>query len=281
MTGPSESGKSKVGPNPYVGPRSFEEDEEANFFGRDEETAILEGLVMARRATLFFAQSGAGKSSLLKAGLIPRLTRQMMIGRGKRQRIYQKMQVLPVASVGGTPPENLGDSIANIYVFNALFSLNPQADPETLVGQTLSAGLAASILAKGRSSAITPTSSKRVNDPSQPPHGEPSALSETYQQGDTDPSTPSVPHRPDISPSTPEKEISALFILDQFEELFTQHPAHWLEREDFFHQVGQALRDQPDLRVLFTMREDYIAELTPFAHLLPDELRSRFRLEPL
>ena len=37
----------------------------------------------------------------------------------------------------------------------------------------------------------------------------------------------------------------------------------------------------PTLHVLFTMREDYLAELTPFAHLLTDDLRQRFRMERL
>ena len=48
--------------NPYVGPRPFREDEQHRFFGRTEEIVILEGLTLARRETLLFAQSGAGKS---------------------------------------------------------------------------------------------------------------------------------------------------------------------------------------------------------------------------
>ena len=81
--------------NPYVGPRAFEEEESQYFFGRDQEIEILSSLVMARRVSLFFAQSGAGKSSLLRAGLIPELTRQEKIGRGRRARTYQRMWVLP------------------------------------------------------------------------------------------------------------------------------------------------------------------------------------------
>ena len=70
-------------------------------------------------------------------------------------------------------------------------------------------------------------------------------------------------------------------IFDQFEELFTYHSEQWPKREDFFRQVNQALETYRDLHVVFTMREDYIAELTPYASLLPDQLRARFRLERL
>ncbi|HXV98123.1 MAG TPA: hypothetical protein VEC93_06835, partial [Anaerolineae bacterium] len=106
-------------PNPYVGPRAFEESESEFFFGRDKEIEILVGLVMARRAALFFAQSGAGKSSLLRAGLIPELTRQETIGRGRRTRSYQKMWVLPILSVGGAIPGQMTEPIDNIYIFSA------------------------------------------------------------------------------------------------------------------------------------------------------------------
>ena len=69
--------------NPYVGPRPFIEEEERLFFGRAEEIEVLTSLVLARRASLLFAQSGAGKSSLLMAGLTPRLLRYTRTSRGR------------------------------------------------------------------------------------------------------------------------------------------------------------------------------------------------------
>lgn len=73
----------------------------------------------------------------------------------------------------------------------------------------------------------------------------------------------------------------SLLIIDQFEELFTRHTDRWAEREDLFHQIREALETFEHLRVLLAIREDTLAELTPYAHLLPDRLRSRFRLELL
>ena len=70
-------------------------------------------------------------------------------------------------------------------------------------------------------------------------------------------------------------------IFDQFEELFTSYPERWKDRRGFFEQVRDALNAYPRLRVLFSMREEYIAELDPYAGLMPERLRTRTRLERL
>jgi hypothetical protein len=70
-------------------------------------------------------------------------------------------------------------------------------------------------------------------------------------------------------------------IFDQFEELFTTHLDRWPHREDFLHQVADALERDPELRVVFSMREEYIAQLDRYASLLPDAVRARFHLERL
>ena len=228
-------------PNPYVGPRAFEENESQFFFGRNEEIEILTGQVMARRASLLFAQSGAGKSSLLRAGLIPKLTRQETIGRGRHAHTYQKMEGLPILSVGGAIPSQMSEPIGNIYVFSALFSLFPDADPDRLANLTMVEGL------------------ERLST---------EETAETVAAGEGS-------RRPLSG------DIDTLLIFDQFEELFTKHLARWPDREGFFRQVNQAVKAFPTLHVLFSMREDYIAELTPYENLLPEQLRPRFRLERL
>ena len=52
-------------------------------------------------------------------------------------------------------------------------------------------------------------------------------------------------------------------MIDQFEEIITGHPGRWQEREAFFGQLNQALLDDPNLWVVLTLREDYVAALTP------------------
>ncbi|WP_323137177.1 MULTISPECIES: helix-turn-helix domain-containing protein [unclassified Streptomyces] len=58
---------------PYRGLARFEPGDAELFFGRDELTDRLLNLVSSRRFTAVFGPSGSGKSSLLRAGLIPRL----------------------------------------------------------------------------------------------------------------------------------------------------------------------------------------------------------------
>jgi hypothetical protein len=58
---------------PYVGLSVFTEDEAAIFFGREPERATLISNLRAARLTLLYAQSGTGKSSLLRAGVAARL----------------------------------------------------------------------------------------------------------------------------------------------------------------------------------------------------------------
>ncbi len=74
-------------------------------------------------------------------------------------------------------------------------------------------------------------------------------------------------------------QLPHIAVFDQFEELFTSYLEHWKGRETFFKQVGEALEQDPNFRVVFVMREDYIAQLDPFVGFLPDKLRTRYRLE--
>ena len=70
-------------------------------------------------------------------------------------------------------------------------------------------------------------------------------------------------------------------VIDQFEELFTAYPERWEDRPGFFEDLGGAVRDDPLLRVVLAIREDFLAQLDPYARLLPDGLRARYRLERL
>ena len=75
--------------NPYIGPRAFDEQDQDRFFGRAKEGWQLASLVIAHRAVLLYAQSGAGKTSLLQASLVPSL----------RQR--NRIETLPIGRVSG------------------------------------------------------------------------------------------------------------------------------------------------------------------------------------
>jgi hypothetical protein len=57
--------------NPYVGPPPFERGDRGRFFGRDGETQELVSLIIAHRNIVLYAESGAGKTSLLNAQVVP------------------------------------------------------------------------------------------------------------------------------------------------------------------------------------------------------------------
>lgn len=58
----------------YPGVRPFQAADQALFFGRDRDIANLYEMVRAERLVVLFGKSGYGKSSLLNAGVLPRLT---------------------------------------------------------------------------------------------------------------------------------------------------------------------------------------------------------------
>ncbi|WP_405589824.1 hypothetical protein [Streptomyces sp. NBC_01190] len=59
---------------PYAGLSPFEASDADRFFGRERLTDDLEGRVRGHRFVAVFGASGSGKSSLLRAGLIPRVS---------------------------------------------------------------------------------------------------------------------------------------------------------------------------------------------------------------
>ncbi len=208
--------------SPFVGPRPFEKEDSDRFFGRTRETEELLSLIIAHRAVLVYAQSGAGKSSLLRAGVIKRLE-------------DQQYQVLRSARVHGLLPNDVPpESVQNIFVYHAL-----QYWATTLPGGQL------------------------IKD-----HAK-TTLSEFLK--------PLV-----AAPAAGEESSPPLIaVLDQFEEFFTTNQHRWQERRPFFDQLAQALRELPTMKVVFVMREEYIAQLEPFADLLPEKLRPRMHLERL
>ena len=196
---------------PYVGPVPFEAKDQALFFGRDSESDELMSLAIAHPVLLMYAQSGAGKTSLLNANFVPKLKKE-------------GYEVLPIARVQG----NDCDAGTNIYVFNTLMSwAEGKVDPRQLARMTLVDFL----------------------------------LTRVHQKNNV------------------EWELPRFLIFDQFEELFTAYPQRWQERKEIFMQIRDALEKDYLLRVVFAMREDYIAELDAYAELLPEKLRTRFRLE--
>lgn len=101
--------------NPYVGPRPYREGE--IIYGRERETSELLDILIAERIVLLYSASGAGKSSLLNAAILPKMAEQ-------------GFQVYPVIRLNLEPPAGitLGDNF-NRYVYSAIQSIE-EALPE-------------------------------------------------------------------------------------------------------------------------------------------------------
>ncbi len=103
--------------NPYVGPRPFEQNDADLFFGREGEVRELLSHVVANKVVLLYATSGAGKTSLLNAGVIPLLERE------------ERFEVLPVARLRRLDVSDGGDAgTGNVYVAATLLNWRTQAD---------------------------------------------------------------------------------------------------------------------------------------------------------
>lgn len=203
---------------PYVGPRSFEEEDSNYFYGREQEADALLCLVITNALVLFYARSGTGKSSLINARLIPSL---------RKEGFYCEF---PVSQVGGNPPTGR-DRIRNVFMFNMLQRLDKHfgvnIDLETCT-------LADYLQAHQTKIATTELDSQNLNK---------------------------------------------VIIIDQFEEIITQHDGYWKHRSIFFQQINDALTQDPALWVVLSMREDYIAKLDPYARFMTDRLSARFYMQ--
>jgi hypothetical protein len=102
--------------NPFVGPRPFERDEwmQQHFFGREVERLEIVAYIYSQPCTLIYSPSGAGKTSLMNAGVIPLLE------------IENNFQVLPVARVKGRVDIESANKVSCFYMYQALTSMFPK-----------------------------------------------------------------------------------------------------------------------------------------------------------
>lgn len=253
--------------NPYVGPRTFTYAERNVFFGREREARDLLARVVSERMLLFYAQSGAGKSSLLQTRLIPHLREE------------EGFAVLPVGRVSGELPAGISQ-VENIYLFNLMTSLDQSGtNPQRLANLSLHHFLEHLTSDDGVRWYYAPPAATvdrdfevahmRKDDAALAAHDD--VLDRALN--DAPPSTaPPAPHEA-------YGEQRYVLVIDQFEEIITAHVHRRREREEFFRQLNQALLDDPNLWVVLTLREDYVAALDPYAALVANKLRARFYME--
>lgn len=251
--------------NPYIGPRSFRTGE--TLYGRTREVYDLAGLLIAERIVLLHSPSGAGKTSLIQAALIPQLEAQGFLP-------------LPVIRVNTEPSANviddylldgllsqqiftrehkpvsgLGPMDGNRYVLSVLLSLEegvPESQRLPLADLT---ALTLDEYLNQRASLIIQTQF------------------EQFSHSDADAEDTDNVYTDDI----PDAE---LLLFDQFEEILTIDPTDTDAKEAFFIQLGAMLRNR-NRWALFSMRDDYVASLAPYLRHLSTRLDTRYRLDLL
>lgn len=236
--------------SPFMGPRPFERADADLFFGRTREVRELLSLVIAYRTVLVYAESGAGKSSLLNAALVPALEEQ------------EGFEVLPVTRVSGIKADAaVASTPRNVFAFNAVSHwVDSPSDTREVGASTIGAQ-------RARWTVDAPGGKAKAGSIALPRQYTELSLAE-FLSG-----------RPHAIGRDGDPTPRAI-IFDQFEELFTLHPEHWRHREAFLEQVAQALEEDDLLRVVFAMREEYLAEFDRYLSVLPRRL-ARFRLERL
>ncbi len=225
--------------NPYVGPRPFQPGE--RIYGRDQEIFDLLDLLIAERIVLLYSPSGAGKTSLIQAGLLPELEEE-------------GFRALPVMRVSLEPPADVCEKLGeyNRYVLSLLLSLEEDVPKEQQVPLPELAGMTFAEYLERRSSDIDHSAAS------------PDGVSRSAQNAVR-------------GPAATRKFV---LIFDQFEEILTVNPTDNRAKVEFFTQVGIALRHR-DYWALFSMREEFPARLDPYVRYVPTRFSNRFRLELL
>jgi tetratricopeptide (TPR) repeat protein len=125
--------ESKSIKNPFPGLRPFETEEYRLFFGREGQSDALLARLQRTRFLAVVGTSGSGKSSLIRAGLMPALRGGLMAGAGSGWRIA-------VMRPGGDPIGNLAAELVKNDVLPAAGAGLPPHEAEAVIDATLRGG---------------------------------------------------------------------------------------------------------------------------------------------
>lgn len=272
----------------YPGLRSFGAGQKAIFFGRDGEIRDLFQLVSIEQIILLFSKSGLGKSSLLEAGLSPKL--QETGFQPIRIRFQPQKSDTDQTVSTQTPLQIVLDELANQFDKAFLDLQNPSNQSSAAVeSSTSSKDLAYVSYDKG-----SYTSNQRV------PY---------WPENEYDPTSPCAGWENKLWEQVkmlrfPKGRIPVL-IFDQFEEFF-DYPLP--DQQAFLSQLAELLHDQPPSRIInwlldlpirsrtadtitwsqqppikciFAIRSDRLFEMHKMKSIIPLIMRNRYELLPL
>jgi hypothetical protein len=241
---PLEVGASTVDErHPWLGLDSFTEETRNFFFGRDDEVAELARRVQRKLLTVLFGQSGLGKTSILRAGLVPRL----------RNHGYCPIYVRIAYSADAPEP---GEQIKQTILQTARHA-----------GQWTQAGVAAA----GESlwEFLHHRDDVLVNDAGQTLI--PLIIFDQFEEIFT------------LAQSDEAGRARAARFVEDLADLVENRPPRELEARLETDDSAAERFDfaRGDYRVLISLREDYLAQLESLKSKMPSVTQNRLRLAPM
>jgi hypothetical protein len=126
--------------SPFVGSRPFDTADKTIFYGRADEAAVLSKLWRDHRLTILHGPAGVGKTSLLRAGVLPKLGEDPGV------------KVLPLGRLAFPADFPLAALDLNPFTFALLSSWHPDEPPARISGSSIGDHLAGAMPCRSPSS---------------------------------------------------------------------------------------------------------------------------------
>ncbi len=228
-------------PRRYPGLKPFDRNQSAVFHGRREDAQRLTNLIVRERLVVLFAKSGIGKTSMLQAGVAPQLEDQ---------------DFLPIFLRADKTDAPLADTLGEIL------TKSPQVGHRDATGERV--GLRQTLWEQMKRLEFDlnglPATPVLVFDQFEEvftlAHSEESRRQFLLELADL------------ANEAMPEAVRADLLAGLQADTSLSAELMHWWER-------------QPDLRVVISIRSDFLHLLDDISPLIPGILRNRYQLQPL
>jgi WD40 repeat protein len=248
-------------PNPFKGLRPYQEDD--RLFGRDRDLVLMTDRIFSAPTTLLFAGSGVGKTSFLNAKVIPELKEQYCV-------IWHNRWT-GADELGESKYEFADDKDMRFWPPRVLFrdlirKLGFRGESETLTAKPQTHG---SQSEDKLASEVHKTIAQNLRRSSDNAAFRLSQVLACFRKSSQDQKN---------QPSDKLEHNRCILILDQFEEVFQYHAY-----EDYFDSFVRDLceiinNDDYQVRVVFSMREEFLGELSVFDNKIPDLFNNYYRL---
>lgn len=257
--GVAETPRLNQAENPYVGPVPFTTGQ--TLYGREADVQVLVDLVVAKRIVLLISPSGAGKTSLIQAAMIPQ--------------VEKRFNVLPVVRLDAMTRD--GSPGCNPYVFTTLQVLEKNRDPALRKSAQVLETMSLADYFRTLPTLLDPRGRTRF----------PLVIFDQFEElftlnrsdwafkKDFIRQVGELLGGADADDREKGDEVPAA------ESQSADAEAGCSDSAAVVEAAAPKPANMPPVWAVFSMREDYVAELEPYLHLIPTGLAFRQRLLPL